>query len=243
LHPELLGPFHAYGVCIVAGVAAGIALAVRRAPAYGVPRFDALATGLLGFGGGILGAALLYVAVHARAVWADPSLLRQPGHVFYGGFAGGALAAWIYCRAYRLPLAAIADAGAPGLALGHAIGRVGCLLGGCCYGRPAGNGWPLVVELAGASRHPVQAYEALGLLLLCGALILLSARLRARPGRLFLVYLGGYALLRLAMEPLRGDDLERGGWLGLSTSQLCAAVALAAAFTMRLKKERVPHGG
>jgi phosphatidylglycerol:prolipoprotein diacylglycerol transferase len=248
LHPDLVGPFHAYGVCIIVGVAAGIALAVRRAEAYGLSRFDELAVGLLGFGGGILGASLLYVAVHLGDFLAQPGLLRTPGHVFYGGFAGGALAAFLYCRAYRLPLFAAADAGAPGLALGHAIGRVGCLLGGCCYGRPVDASFPLAIDLAGAFRHPVQGYEAAGLVLLCALLLGLSARLRGRPGALFLVYVVGYASLRLLMEPVRGDDLERGRFFGLSTSQICAAAALAwaagAMVRMRNKhKEPVPHGG
>lgn len=217
---------HTYGLLIVSGAAAGTWLAVRRAPQYGVEKFDELAVALLGFGGGVVGATLLYVLIHLPRFVADPSLLRQPGHVFYGGFAAGALAAWLYCRGYRLSLARIGDAGAPGLALGHAIGRIGCLVAGCCYGK----------EIDGF-RHPVQAYESAGLAFLCISLVALSSRLRARPGALFAVYVGGYALYRLAMEPLRGDDLERGGLWGLSTSQICAALALggAAAIVIRLR--------
>jgi phosphatidylglycerol:prolipoprotein diacylglycerol transferase len=223
-------PIHAYGSLIVLGAAAGTWLAVRRAPAYGLERFDELAVGLLGFGGGVVGATLLYVLIHLPEFIADPSLLKQPGHVFYGGFAGGALAAWLYCRGYKLSLLRVADAGAPGLALGHAIGRVGCLMAGCCYGK-----------VIGGFRHPVQAYESAGLLLLCALTLALSSRLRPRPGALFAVYLGGYALLRLAMEPLRGDDLERGSLslfgASFSTGQICAALALgcAASLVIRLR--------
>jgi phosphatidylglycerol:prolipoprotein diacylglycerol transferase len=220
-------PIHAYGLLIVLGAAAGTWLAVRRAPAYGVERFDELAVALLGFGGGVVGATLLYILIHLPEFVANPSLLKQPGHVFYGGFAGGALAAWLYCRGYKLSLARVADAGAPGLALGHAVGRLGCLAAGCCYGK-----------VIGGFRHPVQAYESAGLLLLCLLGVALSSKLRPRPGgpgALFALYLGGYALLRLAMEPLRGDDLERGMIAGFSTGQICAALALVCAASLMVR--------
>jgi phosphatidylglycerol---prolipoprotein diacylglyceryl transferase len=255
LHPELLrihlgGPFgdhpiNSYGVMIILGVAVGISISVRRAGRYGIPRFDELAVGLLAFGGGIAGAVGLYVLVHLREFVADPALFKSPGLVFYGGLAGGALAAFRYCRAYGISLARAADAGAPGLALGHAMGRVGCLLGGCCYGRAASDAWPFAVELWGERRHAVQLYEAAGLVAISALTALLGPRLRARPSALFIVYLGAYAGLRIVTEGFRGDDLERGRLLGLSTSQLLAAVALvAAAFLLtRLKRKELVDGG
>lgn len=231
-----------YGVLIVCGVTVGIAIAVGRARRYHLDRFDVLAVGLLGFGGGIVGASGLYLIVHARELWQHPSILIAPGHVFYGGLAGGALAAFLYCRAYGISLATAADVAAPGLALGHAIGRVGCLLAGCCYGRVVPASYPLAIELAGAPRHPVQLYEAAGLVALALALFALSSRLSARPGALLCVYLAGYAVLRLATERFRGDDFERGLlWNGgPSTSQALAlfALALAAFFATRLPHKK-----
>jgi phosphatidylglycerol:prolipoprotein diacylglycerol transferase len=229
LHPQLLGPFHAYGACIVAGAAAGVALGVRRARGYGLQRFDVLACGLLGFAGGLVGSTLLYVLIHLRTFLDEPALLAQSGHVFYGGLAGGALAAFLYCRAYAVPLARVADAGAPALALAHAIGRIGCFLGGCCFGRE--TDFALAVE----GRHPVQLYESAGLLALVAILIGLTSRLRSRSGALFAVYLAGYGILRLTMEPLRGDLAERGTLLRFSTSQILAALSLVVAL-------RVTHG-
>lgn len=234
MHPELFRvhiggydrPINSYGVMIILGVAAGIWLSARRAPRFGIPRFDEFAIGLVAFSGGIVGATLLYVAIHLPLFLADPALLKSPGMVFYGGFAGGAGAVWIYCRAYRLSLLDAGDAGAPGLALGHAFGRVGCWLGGCCWGRDG---------------HPVQLYEA-------GALLLLSALLLAyrpsRRGLLVTAYIGGYALIRLCTEHFRGDDLERGVYGGLSTSQALAALALIGAVWLLLRsKKETAHGG
>jgi phosphatidylglycerol:prolipoprotein diacylglycerol transferase len=219
-------PIYSYGALIVVGIAAGIVVGVVRAPRFGVPRFDELAVGLLGVVGGLVGAALLFDVVQWRAIAADPSLLLHPGLVFYGGLAGGATAAWAYCRAWRVPILDAADAGAPGLALGHAIGRIGCLMGGCCYGRVVDAKFPLAVYLAGAWRHPVQLYEACGLLVIAVVTALLPRR---RAGAIFIVYAGAYALLRLVVEQWRGDDLERGVVAHtLSTSQIIALVVLAA---------------
>jgi phosphatidylglycerol:prolipoprotein diacylglycerol transferase len=250
LHPELFRlhfgtydrPFYTYGACVVLGLAVGVLVAVARARRYGLGRFDELAVGLLGIAGGIAGAVGLYVIVHARDFLADPSLLRSPGLVFYGGVGGGAAAIALYCRKFGVPLASAGDAGAPGLALGHAVGRVGCLMGGCCYGRPCAAGFPLGVELHGALRHPVQLYEAAGLALLCVLLLALSPPLDRRRGALTACYLGGYALLRLATEGFRGDDLERGFvWPGvLSTSQAIAIAMLLIAAALGFSRR--PQG-
>ena len=143
-----------------------------------------------------------------------------------------------------MPLSAAADAGAPGLALGHAFGRIGCLLGGCCYGRAVDPSFPLAVDLAGQSRHPVQLYEAAGLLALSALLLLLSRRLWPRPGALFAVYLGAYAALRFVTEGLRADDLERGFVGPLSTSRLIALVAIGVAAVVLYRGKKEPaHGG
>lgn len=234
MHPELvrlhyLGierPIYSYGALIVVGVAVGILVGVVRAPRFGVKRFDELAVGLFGVVGGLVGAALLFDVVQWRAILADPTLLLHPGLVFYGGLAGGAAAAWGYCRAWRVPILDAADAGAPGLALGHAIGRIGCLMGGCCYGRVVDEKFPLAIQLWGAWRHPVQLYEAAGLAVIAIVTAMLPRR---RAGGIFVAYVAAYALLRLVVEHWRGDDLERGVVAHLlSTSQIIALVVLAA---------------
>jgi phosphatidylglycerol---prolipoprotein diacylglyceryl transferase len=244
VHPELvrlhyLGierVIYSYGALIVVGVAVGILVGVARAPRFGVARFDELAVGLLGVVGGLVGAVVLFDVVQWRAVVADPSLLLHPGLVFYGGLAGGAAAAWSYCRAWRVSLADAADAGAPGLALGHAFGRIGCFLGGCCYGRVVDARFPLAVQLAGAWRHPVQLYEAAGLVVLAAVTALLPRR---RAGAIFLSYILGYALLRLVVEHWRGDDVERGVVAhAISTSQLIALVVLAAGVAVAYRLAR-----
>jgi phosphatidylglycerol---prolipoprotein diacylglyceryl transferase len=240
LHPLLariqiggfVQPIQSYGLCVVLAATVGVLVTSARAPQHGLTRFDGMAVALLGVGGGVVGAALLYFIVHAREFFAEPELFLHPGLVFYGGLGGGAVTIWLYCRKFGVSMARAGDAGTVGLALGHAIGRVGCLLAGCCYGRACAADFPLGVTLHGALRHPVQLYESAGLVALAGLLALVSPRLRERPGLLSAAYLGGYALLRLSTESFRGDDVERGFVGPLSTSQAIAVAMLLASLVL-----------
>lgn len=240
MHPELFRfhipflsyerPVQSYGALIILGMTVGMLVGARRARAYGVAASDVVHVGFLAIAGGIVGAAALFILVHLPEFIADPSLFKQPGLVFYGGLAGGVGSAYWYCRHFKVPFPAVADAAVPALAFGHAFGRVGCLMGGCCYGRELSPDHPLAIVLHGTTRHPVQAYEAVGLVVLGAILVALSGRLRPRPGALAWLYVALYAILRFTMELFRGDDLERGRFAGLiSTSQIIALVALAVA--------------
>jgi phosphatidylglycerol:prolipoprotein diacylglycerol transferase len=225
---------HSYAVLLVLGAAAAIALGVGLARRDGVAAWDTLSVGLLAVAGGLVGASLLDVVVNLPRYLRDP---WPPGMAFYGGLCGGAIGALAFIRRYHLPLGVLADAAAPSLTLGHAVGRLGCLCAGCCYGSVA-RGWPGLrfsdprapaYALSGgvAPLHGVQLYEAGGLLLLGGVLLLLR-RCAPLRGRLFGVYLVGYGALRFATEMLRGDP-QRGGVGPLSTSQLLAIVSVALA--------------
>jgi phosphatidylglycerol:prolipoprotein diacylglycerol transferase len=230
---------HSYGALLVLGCAVALAVTAARARPRGLARFDAFAAGLFAIVGGLVGAALLYIVVHWREMLASPAQL-QPGLVFYGGLVGGLAGAATYCRLYMIPLDRFADCAVPGLALGHAIGRVGCFLAGCCYGRPVAARFPLAVVLAGVPRHPVQLYEAAGLTLLGLVLLTLPPR---RPGQLLTLYLSGYAVLRLFTESLRGDDEARGFLIpGLvSTSQALALAVLLAVLVVRYRQRRAAN--
>ena len=233
--PEWLGgvPLPSYGALLVAAAALGILFGIALGRREGLAGWDVASVGLLAVAGGLLGAGLLDLLVNLAAQRRAPGL---PGLAFYGGVLGGAAAALLFIRRFRLPLPVIADLAAVCLPLAHAVGRVGCFLGGCCFGRPAPRGWPGVVfthplspaaRLAAGQRlHPVQLYEAAGLLLL-GLALLLVWRARRLRGQLFLVYLGAYAVLRLGLEALRGDP-DRGSLGPLSTSQVISLGVLAA---------------
>jgi phosphatidylglycerol:prolipoprotein diacylglycerol transferase len=128
------------------------------------------------------------------------------------------------------------DVAIPALPAAHAIGRLGCFLGGCCYGRPFGGAWAVVYTdvLAPAAhppipRHPAPLYESLGLIALAFALALVPLR-RVGAGHRGLAYLAAYGALRVGNEAFRGDAV-RGAYLGgaVSTSQLVGAVVCVGA--------------
>lgn len=160
------------------------------------------------------GAKLLYVV--AQDQWAPETLLGASafwlggGFVFLGGFlAATALALqwghWDPVLHWRRTSFTLVP-----LLWAHALGRVGCFLAGCCFGTTTDASW--AIHLHGATRHPVQLYEALGLALLAWGLGHLPRV------RLLGAYLFGYGLLRWSLEWLRGDEI-RGLWAGMSLSQ------------------------
>jgi phosphatidylglycerol:prolipoprotein diacylglycerol transferase len=224
-----------FGVFATLGAAVGISLCVLGARRLGFPVFDAFAASALGVVAGTLGAKLLFVAVAyprlLEAGGAGPSL-AYGGLVWYGGVAGGGAAAALYLKAYRLDGLKLADAAVPGLAIGHALGRVGCVMAGCCYGKPTSMPWglrfpgsPFFEGPVGVALHPVQLYEAA--LELSLGLAALPALGKWRRGRVFAGWLVVYGAGRLAVEALwRGDD--RGtDVLGLSPSSALSLLAMA----------------
>jgi len=172
--------------------------------------------------GATVGAKAFFVALgwehYARGelrLWAD----FRVGFVFFGGLAGAALAGWAFARLRGLSFLRGADYFAVAVPIGHAIGRLGCFVNGCCHGRPP---------------HPVQLYEAAGLVLIAWSCRTVLARIEAERsphGSAFRLYLLLYGVLRLVLDPLRGDGRpER--LLGLSHQQglALALVALAVAW-------------
>lgn len=138
-------PIQGYGTLILSGFLLGVWMARRRAIHIGLEPRHCMDIGLWGVLGGLGGARLFHVLSH----WAvyDPfgpagmqGLLKmfavwEGGLVFFGAFLGGPLAAIIYCRLHRLPVIPFLDMAAPSLIAGQALGRLGCLMRGCCFGR------------------------------------------------------------------------------------------------------------
>ncbi len=242
MHPILLkvGPLtlRSYGVMVALGVALGAIWARREFDRKRLPEdlfYDLLiATVALG----VVGARLLYVLLNwgdyrtnllaTVMIWADGGLS------FHGAIVGGILGGWWLCRRYRVPFWRVADAAAPGLALGHAIGRIGCFLNGCCYGIPTDMPWGvrfhnLALGIDTLPSHPTQLYEAAGLLLLFGLL----ARYRYRPayeGAVFMWWLIFYSVLRFVVEFWRAgvtaqlvNGLTQAQWLSLALFALALA--------------------
>jgi len=245
----------AYGLLVACGYLAGIFYIFSKAAASGFKKevlSDLVFYSVLS---GMLGAKFFYAATYWEDFGTDlPSraayLLTnfRYGFVFYGGLLFGAGAFFITAHRKKVNAFRAADVFAPALALGHAFGRVGCFLAGCCHGGP--TACPVSVTFTnpasevnplylGVPLHPVQLYEAAGNLAI---FFLLNAALRRsfngklRAGAVTALYAALYAALRFLLEFLRGDD--RGVLrLGLSPAQLIstAVFTAAAAVFMALK--------
>jgi phosphatidylglycerol:prolipoprotein diacylglycerol transferase len=166
------------------------------------------------------------------------------GLTYYGGVLAAFLVGWWFVRREKFPVLKAADATGIVVPIGLFFGRIGCFLGGCCFGRPTDHVFGVSFPPGpGASHqqwedgllessadwslpvHPVQLYEALGSLAIAAVLIVVVHPKKKFDGQVALLFLGSYAVLRFFLEFLRADD--RGGFLGLSTSQLIGLVVVA----------------
>jgi phosphatidylglycerol:prolipoprotein diacylglycerol transferase len=191
---------------------------------------------------GLVGAKLLLLGVEWRFYSRNPReilSILQSGGVFYGGLIGGIVVAFVCVRRYGLPGWPTADALAPGLIVGQAIGRLGCFAAGCCYGKPAQVPWAVTFRNADAYRavgtpmdtplHPTQIYESLAAFLIFLALLWLAPRKRFH-GQVVLAYAVSYSVVRFAIEFFRGDPDRGSVFAGLlSTSQFIAILLVVGA--------------
>ena len=162
--------------------------------------------------GGILGARVAYVISnfdYYRAAPQEIIRIDQGGLIFYGGFIGGLLTFFAFAKWRKIPALDLADFTLTALPLGHALGRIGCFLNGCCGGCPAPH--PSLLT-GGLDHYPVQLYEALFNL---GVYALLTwfylQRRRGRAGSVVALYLMIYPIGRFLLEFIRGDARMRVG--------------------------------
>jgi phosphatidylglycerol---prolipoprotein diacylglyceryl transferase len=208
-----------YGAFVAIGSVTAVLWLRRHRAGLGVTDNEFWAAMWTLLAGGVIGAKALFLALgwehYARGelhFWAD----FRVGFVFFGGLLGAALAGWVFARLRGLSFVRGSDYFAVALPLAHSIGRVGCFFAGCCHGRPP---------------HPVQLYEAAGLLLIaasCRAMLWRVEAGAATRGSAFRLYLLLYGALRLVLDPLRADGRpER--FLGLSHQQGIAIALILAA--------------
>lgn len=153
------------------------------------------------------------------------------GFVFYGGLLGGLVFLGVL-RGLRFPLNQnVLWAMLPALTIGHGLGRVGCFLAGCCFGKETDLFWGM--HLHGATRHPTQLFEALVLLGLGFYLL----RSRRKKMELVSTYLLVYGAFRFGIEYLRGDEI-RGSWGTLTPSQWISLGLVLSGFGVLLRSSK-----
>ena len=215
------------------GVLIGLWISVRNSERLGIDGDKAWNLGILVVLCGIVGAKVLYVineGMSLRDIFSISTL--QAGGVFSGGLLAALLAAAWYVRRHHMPALGTCDAFAPGLALGHAIGRLGCFAAGCCYGKETHHFWgvvfrnPLANQITGTPLNvplePTQLFESAVELANFFFLMWLLQR-RKFDGQVFGAFLFVYGVARFFLEFLR-DDPGRGSVFGgaMSGTQLIA---------------------
>jgi phosphatidylglycerol:prolipoprotein diacylglycerol transferase len=258
MYPRLfeLGPItlYTYGVLLAAAYLLGLKLAMVRAKARGLDANRVLDLGIYIIISALVGAKLLLLVTDFRTFRADPRellTLARSGGVFYGGLILAVSVALWYIRRVGLPLWTTCDVFAPGIALGHVIGRFGCFFAGCCYGKETSVRWAITFTDPFAQTnvgtplnkplHPTQLYEAGAELLILGVLLFTERRGRPFAGRTFWLYMLLYAISRFIIEFFRGD--ERGTVFMFSTSQFISLLLapLAVAMLVYLSRAKTPE--
>ena len=225
-----------YGLCMVLGFVLAFVLALEKGRAGGLLFEDLLIVAAFALGFGLLGSSLLYVFVTYTPaqimafIAAGDFHFLSSGIVFYGGLLGGILGALIGIRVAKCKLETVARSVVPYIPLAHAIGRVGCVMAGCCHGfayeGPFALRYPHSVSGLSPEQgyFPVQPLEALINVVICLFLLWHKKRSKRAMDLLF-TYLGLYAVSRFFLEMLRGDII-RGIWYAISTSQIISIVLL-----------------
>lgn len=242
-----------YGVLVALGFLAGIWLTTKLARRAGIDPEKVNNLAIYCALTGLAGAKLLmfimdfdYYAKDLSRIFSFDTLLSAG--VYYGGFLAAFLFAWAYMRRQNLPWLKTADVFAPGVALGHAIGRLGCFAAGCCWGSVCERSWAVTFENPaahdltgvplGIPLHPAQLYESA---LVAGlALFLYRRSLQPhREGRILAFYLVLYAIIRITVEFFRFHE-QALPWGGPLTWTQWIAVGLGLLGAWVLYRTRQP---
>jgi len=167
---------------------------------------------------GIIGCRIFYILLNLSFFVENPMeivMIHHGGLAWQGGVVTGIAAALIFMRVKKLPVLKTLDLVAPYIALGQSIGRVGCFLNGCCYGKPLA--WGIYFPVHQAQLHPTQLYDSLGLLILFFVLKGFGPR-KKFDGEVFILYLIAASFLRFMVEFFRADHTLI--WESLSVFQI-----------------------
>jgi phosphatidylglycerol:prolipoprotein diacylglycerol transferase len=254
MHPRLfelpwsipyLGPItvYTYGVLLAAAYLLGLQLAIVRARKRELDATRVMDLGIYIIISALVGAKLLLLVTDFQTFRSNPAellTLARSGGVFYGGLILAVAVALVYIRRVGLPLWTTCDVFAPGIALGHVVGRFGCFFAGCCWGKPTTLPWgitftdPFAAANVGTplnvSLHPTQLYEAGAELLILILLLATERSGRRFAGRTFWLYMLLYAVTRFIIEFYRDDP--RGSVGPFSTSQFISVLLAPLAIVM-----------
>ncbi len=237
-----------YGLCLATGFALAFFLALRKGKPHGLIAEDLLIVGAFALGTALVGGTLMYIFVTyspseiVEFVQRGDFSFLSSGIVFYGGLIGGLAGAMGGIRVAGCKFDVIERSVVPFVPLGHAIGRIGCVMAGCCHGFAYDGLLALHYpkSVSGVSPEqgffPVQPLESLINVGISVFLLWYEKRMK-RMTELLFVYLGLYGFSRFFLEMLRGDAI-RGIWNTLSTSQIVSILLLCVSIIGILWKKK-----
>jgi phosphatidylglycerol:prolipoprotein diacylglycerol transferase len=244
MHPVLfqIGPvtLYTYGLFVAAGFVAALSVSRMLAKKNNLSPDLITDTYFIVLVSAIIGARLLYVVIEFdtfRGSFLEIFKIWNGGLVFYGGFITACTAVVIYLKYRKADILLTGDVIAPGIALGHAFGRVGCLFAGCCHGSQCDLPWaikfsdPQSLAPLDVYVHPTQLYSVLSNLAIF-LVLLLAGRKTRKHGTVLAVYIILYSVMRSFIEFFRGD--LRGSLFNgcLSTSQFIGIIAALAGMVL-----------
>jgi len=244
---------YTYGVLLAAAYLLGLQFALVRARKQKLDANRVMDLGIYIIISALVGAKLLLLVTDFQTFKSNPAelfnLLREGG-VFYGGLLVAVTVALFYIRKVGLPLWTTCDVFAPGIALGHVIGRFGCFFAGCCWGKATTVPWAITFTSPFAAAnvgtplnvplHPTQLYEAGAEFLILVFLLLTEKSGRKFAGRTFWLYMLLYAISRYVIEYYRDDP--RGTVGPFSTSQFISLILAPLAVGMLVYLRRFSGG-
>jgi len=220
--PEIcrLGPFtiYSYGLMLVLAFFVSTHLACRQAAKVGIDAEKIFNLCFYVFIAGIIGSRIFYVANNYPFYLKHPLeiiMLQRGGLAIFGGIIFGSGFAWVFIKKNKMGLFATADLLVPFIALGQAIGRIGCLLNGCCYGKASVFG--IYFPAFGKKLIPTQLYSSLLLFLIFFVLRFMQER-KHLPGQILYSYFFLYSIKRFSIEFFRDDTAKTFG--GLTSFQI-----------------------
>jgi phosphatidylglycerol:prolipoprotein diacylglycerol transferase len=243
-----------YGVLVVAGIVVGLAIALKLGKRCELTPSQIISPFVALFVGGIIGARLVHVIDAFDFYLAHPELILRfdlGGFSQFGMILGALASVAIYAYWKKFPLIRFLDILPVPVLVGISIGRLGCIIQGCCHGGPTDLPWSFVFlhpdsfippDLLGVQLHPTQAYEIVWFLALAGILLWLRKHLQPIKGLSFLIFLAGHSMGRFLIFFTRGDHAELLVAAGLTQSQIISVAIFLIAISVLIIRWRKSQG-